>query len=189
MNIILKADIAGNPIAWIEEEHAISLVASGRAIAGLGETEFVYAGGWNRISGERSIVRVNSILLTRDRVKSHRHGLDYSPPLDNRALFARDSHQCLYCGEIFGKRQLTMDHVVPQAQGGPDAWENGATACKSCNSAKGNRTPEQWGIHLIAVPFRPNLAEYLYLRRSGRIIADQAAFLAARFPADSRLHQ
>ena len=53
-------------------------------------------------------------------------------------VYARDHHTCIYCG--FDGRpfdswmQLTIDHVLPQHQGGPDDDENLAVACQSCNS-------------------------------------------------------
>ncbi len=40
---------------------------------------------------------------------------------------------------------------------------------------------------LLAVPFTPNWAEYLYLKNSKRIIGDQQRFLKTRFPRGSQL--
>jgi hypothetical protein len=60
------------------------------------------------------------------------------------------------------------------------------TACKSCNTRKGNRTPEEAGIALLAVPFVPNWAEFLALSNR-RILADQMAFLKSQFNNVNRL--
>lgn len=57
-----------------------------------------------------------------------------------------------------------------------------------CNNRKAGRTPEQAGIQLIAVPFTPTHAEYVYLK-GRRILADQMQFLKAHFPRHSPLHE
>jgi 5-methylcytosine-specific restriction endonuclease McrA len=71
---------------------------------------------------------------------------------------------------------LTRDHVVPASRGGSSAWENCVTACRHCNQRKDDRTPEEAGMKLLAVPYTPNLAEYLILSNR-RILADQMEFL------------
>lgn len=184
---ILQLDIAGNPAAWLTHREAISMTACDRVLANLGEIEIIFRGGYNRVSGLRSEIAVGSILLTRQRVNKKRHALNFQPPLTNKALFSRDQQTCMYCGEQFSPRHLTRDHIIPVSKGGPDSWSNCVTACASCNHKKGNRTPEEWGRLLLAVPFTPNWAEYLYLKNHNRIVADQQAFLQARFPEDSPL--
>jgi 5-methylcytosine-specific restriction endonuclease McrA len=56
-------------------------------------------------------------------------------------VFERDGFACTYCG---AKEQLQCDHIIPLSLGGNNSLGNLTTACKSCNSAKGARTPEQW---------------------------------------------
>ncbi|MFT6408365.1 MAG: hypothetical protein ACJAQ6_001783, partial [Arenicella sp.] len=51
---------------------------------------------------------------------------------------------------------------------------------------KAGRTPEQASMELIAVPFQPTHAEYVYLR-GRRVLADQMEFLKAHFPRTSPL--
>ncbi|MFW5927367.1 MAG: HNH endonuclease, partial [Wenzhouxiangella sp.] len=118
----------------------------------------------------------------------HRFYDCYTPPLSNRALFRRDENLCLYCGTQFRDRELSRDHVKPLAQGGQDVWSNVVTACKRCNNHKGSRTPEESGMQLLAIPFTPTHAEYVYLQ-GRRILADQMEFLLAHFPRDSVLRQ
>lgn len=184
---ILQLDIAGNPADWISHRQAIAMMASDRVIANLGEHEMNFKGGTNRISGLRSIVTVSSILLTKERVLGHRLANDYEPPYSHRGLFARDQYRCLYCGEHFSPIHLTRDHIIPKSRGGSDSWSNSATACHQCNHDKGSRTPEEWGHLLLEVPFTPNWAEFLYLKNTRRIIAEQQNFLQARFSKDSPL--
>jgi hypothetical protein len=100
----------------------------------------------------------------------------------------RDAHLCLYCGERFGARDLSRDHVTPLSKGGLDIWNNVVTACKRCNNHKAGRTPEQAGMALLAVPFVPTHAEYVYLQ-GRRVLADQMEFLLAHFPRSSPLHK
>jgi hypothetical protein len=50
------------------------------------------------------------------------------------------------------------------------------------------RTPEQARLQLIAVPFTPSYAEYIYLK-GRRVLADQMEYLRAHFPRSSPLHQ
>lgn len=75
--------------------------------------------------------------------------------LNRRNLFARDRNRCQYCGQLFPTSELSIDHVRPRTQGGPDTWENLVCACVKCNSRKGGRTPDQARMKLIAQPKRP----------------------------------
>ena len=185
--LILKLDITGNPDSWINHEEAIRLYANERVVATLGTERFVFRGGVNALSNIQSMVEVGSILLTKGKIKHHCHDQKFIPHLTNRALFRRDGHICLYCGEQYKQMELTRDHIIPMSRGGSDSWENVVTACYRCNNQKGNRTPEEWGKHnLLAVAYVPNKAEYLFLQNR-RIIVDQQEFLVARFRKGSKL--
>ena len=69
----------------------------------------------------------------------------------------------------------------PLSKGGLDIWENVVSACHHCNSHKGNRTPQQAAMPLLAVPYRPSWIEHLILSNRN-ILADQMAFLKAQLP-------
>jgi 5-methylcytosine-specific restriction endonuclease McrA len=73
-----------------------------------------------------------------------------------RNLFKRDHSTCQYCGCQPGTEELTIDHVIPRAQGGQTTWENCVLACVACNARKANRTPEQAGMKLRRLPLRPS---------------------------------
>jgi 5-methylcytosine-specific restriction endonuclease McrA len=177
------------PLEWIDFRQAVRLHCLGLVTYAWGNTLFRLRGGINARTRQRSVIEVNSIIATR----GHGHAFaklrpDYVPPLNNRALFRRDDHICMYCGERFPQRRLSRDHVRPLSQGGSDAWKNVVTACVRCNGHKAGRTPEQAGLELIAIPFVPTHAEYIYLQ--GRsVLADQMAFLRAHFPRTSPLHE
>ena len=56
-------------------------------------------------------------------------------------VFRRDGHKCVYCGS---NQRLTVDHIQPLSKGGSHSLVNLATACRSCNSSKSAKTPEEW---------------------------------------------
>ena len=72
-----------------------------------------------------------------------------------RNLFARDQHQCQYCGSVLPPNKLSMDHVVPRSQGGSTDWDNIVCCCLDCNTRKGGRTPQEARMNLIRQPSRP----------------------------------
>ncbi len=184
---ILRTDISATPIEWIGVEEAVKLYCQAQVAYALGSVTCCVRGGFNAKSGERSEVEVSSILCTQGRQRAlHRLHHHYTPPLNNNTLFRRDGNLCMYCGGQFRDADLSRDHIQPLSRGGQDVWTNVVAACKRCNHFKGDRTPEQAGLELLAVPFKPTHAEYIYL--SGRrILADQMAFLKAHFPRNSPL--
>jgi 5-methylcytosine-specific restriction endonuclease McrA len=180
---ILRLNKAGQPIDWLSWQEAVCLYSRDLILWTLGETIFEIHGGHSRLTGERTVIELPSIVacggdqLARQRIR---------PPLSNRALFERDNYQCLYCGHHFDYHSLTREHVEPRSLGGRDCWENVVAACRRCNQHKGSRRPEEVGMELLALPFRPNPAEYLALVNSRRILPDQADFLSRQFSANCR---
>jgi 5-methylcytosine-specific restriction endonuclease McrA len=75
--------------------------------------------------------------------------------LNRRTLFARDGNRCQYCGDSYPNSQLSLDHVTPRSRGGDTCWENVVTCCLTCNSRKGDRTPQEAGMSLRIRPTRP----------------------------------
>lgn len=186
---ILRTDAAGMPMEWIDYREAVKLHFLGVIAYSCGSTVFQIRGGISARTRQRSIVEVNSIIATYGNSRSiQKMRNDYVPPLNNRTLFQRDGYLCLYCGGDFHKNDLSRDHVTPVSQDGSDTWNNVVTACVRCNSHKAGRTPEQAQMQLLAIPFTPTHAEYIYLQ--GRnVLADQMEFLRAHFPRTSPLHK
>lgn len=186
---VLRTDVTGMPLEWIGYQDAVRLIVINQVSYALGSVLYKLHGGINARSGCRTEIAVNAIIATHgSHPDAHRFYDCYTPPLSNRALFRRDENLCLYCGTQFLDRDLSRDHVKPLALGGEDTWSNVVTACKRCNNHKGSRTPEQSGMQLLAIPFTPTHAEYVYLQ-GRRILADQMEFLLAHFPRDSVLRQ
>jgi 5-methylcytosine-specific restriction endonuclease McrA len=176
---LLGLDAHGRALDWMSWQDATCLYARGAVAWTLGEPCLAVHGGTCRASGEQSILRLHPIIAARGHAPAR--ALDPTPTLTNPALFARDQGLCLYCGREFPRASLTRDHVQPVSRGGRDTWENVVSACFHCNSRKGNRTPQQAGMPLLAVPYRPSWIEHLILSNRN-ILADQMAFLKAQLP-------
>lgn len=81
--------------------------------------------------------------------------------LTRHNIFLRDKNTCQYCGRVFDRKDLNIDHVIPRDQGGPTTWENLVCSCIECNAKKGNRTPEQAGMRLIRKPRKPRWRPFI----------------------------
>ena len=186
---ILRTDVAGMPLEWVDYRDAVRLYHTEQVAYECGRPLMKLHGGICARTGERSVVEVSSIIATLGAPQISILSADsYAPPLNNFALFKRDGSLCLYCGQQHLSSALSRDHVTPLSQGGMDVWTNVVTACKRCNHYKAGRTPEQAGMELLAVPFTPTYAEYIYLR-GRRVLADQMEYLLAHFPRSSPMRK
>lgn len=104
-------------------------------------------------------------LAVRERVERHRTRnadvtqasytkVAISRPLRSEVI-ARDGGKCVYCGRLEGEIGptetkndgfITLDHVIPESQGGATTAINLVTCCNKCNREKADRTPEQAGF-------------------------------------------
>ena len=71
-------------------------------------------------------------------------------------IYLRDQNTCQYCGHIFPKSRLNLDHVIPRSRGGHTNWENVVCSCQTCNLKKGGQTPEEARMALLHKPSKPN---------------------------------
>lgn len=181
---VLSLDSSGRILDWITWQEAVCLYVRGAVSWTLGQPCLTVHGGICRLTGGQSIVHLHPIIASRTRARLI--STDPAPALNNQALFARDRHLCLYCGRQYTRADLTRDHVIPLSKGGRDSWENVVSACLACNTHKGSRTPQQAGMPLLAVPFRPSWVEHLILSNR-HILADQMDFLVGHLPRRKRL--
>ena len=181
---LLSLDAHGRILDWMNWQAATCLYVRGAVAWTLGDPCLQVHGGISRRTGEQSLLELHPIVAARGHARAH--ALDPTPALTNAALFARDAYLCMYCGRDFHRPQLTRDHVMPVSRGGRDIWENVVCACFHCNSRKGNRTPQQASMPLLAVPYRPSWVEHLILSNRN-ILADQMAFLKSQLPKNTRL--
>ncbi len=72
--------------------------------------------------------------------------LRYNDERNKRYLYGEQGGYCNGCEHHFELRNLTVDHIVPQAHGGTDHISNLQLLCGACNSMKGTRSHE----HLLA---------------------------------------
>ena len=181
---VLKLSAQGLPQSWITLEQAVIHYAAGEVRWESGAQIARFRGGHNAITGEQSVIAVNSIIGTKGVPRIN--PFELKPGLTNSKLFARDRNICAYCGGHFHEEELTREHIVPFAHHGQDHLMNVVTACRACNHRKGPRTPEQAHMPLLYAPYVPSLWEDFILRNR-RILADQMEFLLAHVPKSSRL--
>jgi 5-methylcytosine-specific restriction endonuclease McrA len=93
-------------------------------------------------------------------------------------IYARDRNTCQYCGRLFARSELNLDHVVPRSQGGTSRWENVVCSCHACNRRKGGRTPEQAGMRILHPPRRPEWTPFMVQTFSLRHYEEWMPFLS-----------
>jgi len=98
--------------------------------------EFCKGDRWDGLSHRCKACRTKRAEERRARIA----GVDIDE-VDIGAIFARDGYRCTYCGNI---ENLSIDHIIPLANGGPHCEENLVVACKSCNSSKGAKSLVVW---------------------------------------------
>jgi|SRR5690625_1106721 len=76
-------------------------------------------------------------------------------------VFERDKDQCQYCGRVFPRTELNLDHVIPRDYGGKTNWENIVCSCIPCNLRKANRLPHEAGMRLRKKPQRPRRRPFI----------------------------
>jgi 5-methylcytosine-specific restriction endonuclease McrA len=180
---ILIIDTHGQPVRWAGMMRTARYYASGKVLTDLGESLFAWSGGTQERTGVRSEFIASSIVMIRGR---HRIPLGHAHVgLTKQRLFARDRHVCGYCGQQSAEAELTVEHIQPVSRGGRHEWTNVVTACRSCNTRKGNRLPEEASMPLLYVPYAVCRNEGFILSNR-RILADQMTFLQASLPKYSR---
>jgi 5-methylcytosine-specific restriction endonuclease McrA len=76
-------------------------------------------------------------------------------------IFERDKNICQYCGHVFDRRDLNIDHVIPRDRGGKTTWENVVCSCIPCNTRKGNKLLNEAGMKLVHKPKRPKWRPFI----------------------------
>jgi len=128
----------------------ICTVRRGVELLYLGKAELLHSYDGRLVRGETLSIPRPSVIRLRYYVRVRREEI----PLTKRNILRRDNNTCQYCGAK--GEGMTVDHVIPRSQGGAHTWENLVCACPSCNSRKGERTPEQAGMPLCRTPRKPS---------------------------------
>ena len=76
----------------------------------------------------------------RERQRKHRDELKIQ-------VFERGNGLCEYCGDSITYDTFVIEHILPPFRGGSvSGLENLAASCRSCNTLKGAKTPEEAGF-------------------------------------------
>jgi hypothetical protein len=71
--------------------------------------------------------------------------IDFFSIEENRKkIFDRDLRRCCYCLKSVSQENFSLDHIVPQANGGNHSYKNLVTACFECNSKKHSQSAEDF---------------------------------------------
>lgn len=164
--LVLNADmtpISLFPLHTIPVEDAITRVHNG--------TCFVVAEYDRQVLTPTVIMNWPAVIAR----KKYTHFEKYAV-LNKETLYYRDHAVCAYCGKALEVPDVTIDHVVAQADGGPHVWHNVVAACARCNSHKGNAPPTgRWKPKVE--PFKPTHYQLLERRRRYPITLDHHSWL------------
>ncbi len=95
---ILRLNMAGQPLEWLNWKECVSLYARDIVMWSLGGIVRRAHGGRSRLTGEQTFIDLPAIIACDgERIAPVRP----VPPLTNTGLFFRDNCQCLYCGKFF----------------------------------------------------------------------------------------
>jgi 5-methylcytosine-specific restriction endonuclease McrA len=97
------------------------------------------------------------------RLKNHVKRNYFNSNFSRKALVKRDRSSCQYCGRKLSASQITVDHVLPRAQGGITSFTNCVVSCQICNGKKADKTPEQAKMVLLKRPTHPSFSAQHYL--------------------------
>jgi 5-methylcytosine-specific restriction endonuclease McrA len=118
-------------------------------------------------------ITVPSVLMLRKQVIGFRRwSLRHDAPVPPHLLFLRDGYRCQYCGDMFPREQLTMDHVLPKKYGGGETWRNLVCACSACNNRRGHNRR----IQPKTPPFYPTYDYLIKMMRQFPIHMPNAAW-------------
>src|SRR5271157_2892641 len=122
---VLQLDPHYAPVHITTAKHALGLITRGKAAVVVPTDKMVYPG----------VFLPSVIRLTQPKKVPFRLRL-----ASRQNILERDNYCCQYCGKRFAPKDLTLDHVIPRAQGGKRSWENLVAACGPCNRRKADRT-------------------------------------------------
>ncbi|MDB4905838.1 MAG: endonuclease [Gemmatimonadetes bacterium] len=176
----LALNASFEPLTMVPMKRALRLVLDGKA-------EIVEADQGRVVRSERlTLPRPAVIRLTKFIHVPRR----FRRQVTNTFLFARDHYRCQYCGrhqlELRPREALTRDHLIPISRGGLNLWTNVVTACSPCNTRKGNRLPDEIGMHPLTHPVEPH---FVHLSWAVRRLTPTQSHYIRMFYGTQMLHQ
>lgn len=97
------------------------------------------------------------------RLKNHVRRNFFNSNFSRKAMVKRDRSMCQYCSKKLVASQITVDHVLPRAQGGITSFTNCVVSCQVCNNRKADKTPEQAEMVLLKKPTHPSFSAHAYV--------------------------
>lgn len=76
---------------------------------------------------------IKPVIVSRKKIASKKEAINYD---FKWAVWERDNFTCKNCGS---RKNLSVDHIIPESKGGNLTMENAQTLCCKCNSKKGAR--------------------------------------------------
>ena len=68
-----------------------------------------------------------------------------------------DLNVCYYCKKSIDDYTRTVDHLIPESQGGIRANANKVPSCSDCNRMKANQTPEEFSKTVSSIIYYEKL--------------------------------
>ena len=169
--LLLNSDYS--PLHFVSDEEAIILFYKGRAEV-IASPVTGKPSEWDEVwSSPSTSIAVPATLRVLKRVNKR-----WKPPrFRKKVLFNRDGWKCQYCGCKLGWTTITIDHVMPQARGGPTSWLNCVSACRPCNRRKDCKTPDEANMKLLKKPANPTPLHFWDALRSDSWHEDWDVFI------------
>lgn len=171
MSGVLVLDVTYTPESIISFKDAVLLLLSGKAVPVSDETVKV-------MRSQRTSIEIPAVIQLAGVVASWVY--QYSEPMcTHKAVMARDRAECQFVvgGRPCSVRATTIDHIVPQCQGGKDTWTNLIASCKQHNHFKADKTMKEMAEKFDWALREPPLAP----KRSLRLL--ERAGVSAPHPA------
>lgn len=167
-SLVLVLNKYFQPIHVIGTRDAMRLVCSDKASVVHGEFDVFDLEEWELFSEDKqeNLIRTPTrkfvapeVIKLQDYDRCARYTINFT----RENLFSRDNYQCQYCATPLSRREMTIDHVIPQSRQNDfgmtrtqiQSWNNLVVACIPCNSKKGNRTPSEASMLLLNEPAPP----------------------------------
>jgi len=155
--LVLNADgqpLSLVPLSTITWQEAIRLMVTDKVRV------LKYYDNWE-VHSPSTTMQVPSVVITATYV-NYKRKVKYS----RSNIFLRDDYVCQFCGSRPNIKLLSLDHVKPRSKGGKTSWYNVITACKACNSHKGNDE----SVRPMKEPTKPTYWELAAKRRNRPLV-------------------
>src|SRR5271157_5523339 len=123
---VLQLNASYEALRIIPAMRALKLVTTGKATVELATNRMIYPG-----------IHLPSVI----RLLVYRHVPVRLQVTTRRNILMRDSYRCQYCGLKFHGSELTLDHVIPRAQGGKNAGRGWNAAVATAAAGKHSHQP------------------------------------------------